>query len=56
MLHSFSTQNTYISLDKALEFVGDNSQYQKRTIYFFFHSMVPFLFPLNGHAFPVILP
>ena len=50
-LPSFSTQNTYISFEKALEFVGDNSQYQKRTIYFFSIQWTLFCFLLMGMPF-----
>ena len=56
MLPSFSTQNTYISLDKALEFVGDNSQYQKRTIYLFSIQWSLFCFLLMGMPFLLSSP
>ena len=55
-LPSFSTQNTYISLEKALEFVGDNSQYQKKIIYFFSVQWVLFCFLLMGMPFLLSSP
>lgn len=55
-LPSFSTQNTYISLEKALEFVGDNSQYQKKVIYLFSIQWVLFCFLLMGMPFLLSSP
>lgn len=55
-LPSFTTQNTYISIDKALEFVGDNSQYQKKMIYLFSIQWVLFCFLLMGMPFLLSSP
>ena len=59
---SFQMEHTIISIDKALEFVGDNSTYQKRVMflfslqwvfYSFFMMGLPFLFATPSLTCPI---
>jgi len=53
---SFQMEHTIISIDKALEFVGDNSVYQKRVMFLFSLQWVFYSFFMMGLPFLFATP